>query len=117
VKDNPHQMFMLPLNFEHIIEIFGKNIEWKQAQFLKLGLKLKNYVRILPSGELDPMDLKMMRILINDGHRPTDADADSTELDPLLYRFVGDHAKGLRRNIKINNLKTSSNPFVRQLEE
>lgn len=72
---------MLPLNFEHIIEIFGKNIEWKQAQFLKLGLKLKNYVKILPSGELDPQDLKMLRILINDGHRPTDADADSPQLD------------------------------------
>jgi len=44
---------MLPLNFEHILEIFNKNIEWKQGQFLKHGLKLKNYVKILPNGQID----------------------------------------------------------------
>lgn len=43
---------MLPLNFEKIIEVFNKNIEWKQKQLLANNLKLKNFVKIKSSGEL-----------------------------------------------------------------
>ena len=52
VQGNPNSVFMLPLNFENIIEIFNKNIEWKQKQLLAHKMRLKNYVRILGSGEL-----------------------------------------------------------------
>jgi len=44
---------MLPLNFENIVDIFNKNIEWKQSQFVSCGIKLKNYVRILPNGSIN----------------------------------------------------------------
>lgn len=117
IKDNPHSIFMLPLNFESIIEIFNKNIEWKQNEFLKNQIKLKNYVKLLPNGEVDEQDIKMMRILINDNQLPSEKDIQSTKMDRLIYQFIGDHAKGLRKNIKINNLKVTANKFIRQLEE
>jgi len=41
---------MLPLNFENIIEVFNKNIEWKQQQLLNRQMRLKNYIKILPNG-------------------------------------------------------------------
>lgn len=50
VQDNPNSIFMLPLNFENIIEVFNKNIEWKQSQLLKRQMRLKNYIKILPNG-------------------------------------------------------------------
>lgn len=61
---------MLPLNFEQIIEIFNKNIDWKQKEFAKNNIKLRNYVKILPKGGLTPQDMLMMRILINDSQNP-----------------------------------------------
>lgn len=61
---------MLPLNFENIIEVFNKNIEWKQKQLLNRQMRLKNYIKILPDGELSKEDLTMMRILICDGKDP-----------------------------------------------
>ena len=33
-------------------------------------MKLKNYVKIQPNGQLSPQDLTMMRILINDSQDP-----------------------------------------------
>ena len=30
---------MLPLNFENIIEVFNKNIEWKQQQLLNRQMR------------------------------------------------------------------------------
>lgn len=38
-------------------------------------------------------------------------------MDGPIYQFVGEHARGLRRNIRINNLKVASNKQVRRLEE
>jgi hypothetical protein len=57
----------------------------------------------------------MLRILINDDQNPKDEIVSATQLDHLIHQFVCDHAKGLRKNIKINTLKVSSNVFVRQL--
>lgn len=117
VRDNPHRVFMLPLNFEAIVEIFNKNIDWKQQMFAQLGLKLRNYVKLLPSGQISPEDLRMMRILINDDSKPQQQDADSPQSDALIYQFISDHARGLRKNIKINTLKSSSHPHIRTLED
>jgi hypothetical protein len=59
----------------------------------------------------------MMRILINDTQSPSEKDLESPKLDGLIHQFVCDHAKGLRKNIKINNLKVTSHQFIKQLEE
>ena len=59
----------------------------------------------------------MMRILICDGQNPS-SDRLSTPLyDKLINKFISDHAKGMRKNIKINSLKVSNNRFLRVLED
>ena len=38
-------------------------------------------------------------------------------MDGPIYHFVSSHARGLRRNIRINSLKVASNKQVRRLED
>ena len=117
IENNPNSIFMLPLNFENIIEIFNKNIEWKQSQLLAHNLKLKGYVKIKTNGELAEEDLLMMRILICDGQNPSPDRLSTPLYDKLINKFISDHAKGMRKNIKINSLKVSSNRFLRIIED
>lgn len=63
---------MLPLPLEPLIAAFPGNSEWKHKAFVKHGLKLKGYVRLLPSGQLASEDLLLLRILVNDSGRPSE---------------------------------------------
>jgi hypothetical protein len=117
VKGNPNNVFMLPLDFENIIEIFNKNIEWKQKQLLSRNMRLKNYVKILPNGQLDSQDLIMMRILICDGQNPSEDRLHSEAYDKLINKFISGHAQGMRKNIRINSRKVSTDKHILILEE
>lgn len=83
---------------------------------MKRGIKLKNYIKILSNGKISNDDLTMMRILINDSQNPTELDVNSDKHDNLIYSFIGEHAIGMRRNIKINNLKISTDRHIQRLE-
>ena len=108
---------MLPLPLEPLIAAFPGNSEWKHKAFIRRGLKLRGYVRLLPSGQLAAVDLLVLRILVNDSGRPSETQEESDEMDGPIYHFVSSHARGLRRNIRINSLKVASNKQVRRLED
>lgn len=57
----------------------------------------------------------MMRILINDSQNPTAERLESEAFDKAINSFIGDHAKGMRKNIRINTLQVTSNREVKRL--
>lgn len=59
----------------------------------------------------------MMRILICEDSNPSSELVDSQLYDKVINSFITEHAKGLRKNIKINNLHVTSNREIRRLED
>ena len=114
VRDNPHSLFMLPLGYESIMEVFNKNIEWKQQQLLKDGTRLKNYIRIRPDGAIDPSDMRLLRVLCNDEAHPT---AESTQQDGLIHELVGRQVGQVRGSLQLEPGRRSSNKHISALEE
>lgn len=80
-------------------------------------LRLKNFVKILPSGQIAPDDLLMMRILICDAQNPTEDRLNSDLYDQLIYKFIRGHAEHMKNNLKINNYLISKNKDVKILED
>lgn len=80
-------------------------------------LRLKNFVKILPSGQIAPDDLLMMRILICDAQNPTEDRLNSDLYDQLIYKFIRGHAEHMKNNLKINNYLVSKNKDVKILED
>ncbi len=59
----------------------------------------------------------MMRILICDCSNPSSERLESQAYDKAINNFVSEHARGLRKNIRINNLHVTTNRDIKRLED